>query len=298
MSFEKMFRDVGCTGSLHVRDLGSNAEIAVGADEPVVMASTFKAIVALEFFAQIHNGRLNPAVQVEITPATATPGPTGISLYRDPVRLSLRDLAVQMMTVSDNAATDVVTDTVGLAAINARAAHCGCKATHIVSDLSTMLDGVAGAFGFASYAQLLEGQSGALGDAARMRATDNDLMERLPALDPSQATRSTARDMTTFLEAVWSDTAADPASCDDLRRLMESQVTRRLECAVPDGGKLAAKSGGLFGRVRNEIAVITYPDGSRYAATIFTHAEEAFRGTAVINRQMGVIVDEAIRSLR
>ncbi len=298
MSFEKMFRDVGCAGSLHVRDLGSNADVAVSADEPVVMASTFKAIVALEFFAQAHSGRLDPAAQIEITPATATPGPTGISLYRDPVRLSLCDLAVQMMTVSDNAATDVVTGAVGLQAINAMAAHCGCQSTHIVSDLSTMLGGVASALGFRSYAQLVEAQSGALGEAARMRATDSKIMERLPALDPSRATRSTARDMTTFLAAVWNNTGADSASCADLRRLMENQVTRRLEYAVPDGGRLAAKSGGLFGRVRNEIAVITYPDGTRYAAAIFTRADEAFSGTAGINRQISVIVDEAIRSLR
>ena len=67
---------------------------------------------------------------------------------------------------------------------------------------------------------------------------------------------------------------------------------------MPDGGKLAAKSGGLFGRVRNEIAVITYTDGSCYAAAIFTQADKAFSGTAAINSQMGVIVDEAIRSLR
>jgi beta-lactamase class A len=298
MSFEQMFRDVGCNGSLHVRDLVSRAEVAVGADQPAVMASTFKAIVALEFFAQANSCDLDPAVQTEITPATATAGPTGISLYRDPVRLSLRDLAAQMMTVSDNAATDVVMRAVGLEAVNARAAHCGCHATHIVSDLSTMLDGVARALGFQSYAVLIEAQSGARGEAARAQSTNNDHIARLPPLDPLQATRTTARDMTTFLAAVWNDTAADPAACDDLRRLMEGQVTRRLERAVPDGGSLAAKSGGLFGRVRNEIAVITYPNSSRYAVAIFTQADKAFTGTAAINAQMGVIVDQAIRSLR
>lgn len=35
-----------------------------------------------------------------------TPGPIGISLMRDEVSTSVRDLVVAMLTVSDNVATD------------------------------------------------------------------------------------------------------------------------------------------------------------------------------------------------
>ena len=78
---------------------------------------------------------------------------------------------------------------------------------------------------------------------------------------------------------------------------MGQQVTRRLEAAVPDGGALAAKSGALFGRVRNEVGVITWPDGSRYAVAIFTRAHAPFAGAAGINAQMARAVKLGIEAL-
>jgi beta-lactamase class A len=292
------FSDAGCEGMLHVVDLSTGAELGVRPDAPVVMASVFKALVALEFYAQAHAGVLDPTEMIEISPATATPGPVGLSIFEDPVRLSLRDLARLMMNVSDNAATDILTRKVGLEHLNARAAACGCRATVIESDLAAMLDAVAGEMGSASYGELLEAQSGRLGEAARARSTDQAQLAGVAALDPARATRSTARDMTIFLAAVWGDEAAPPEACKALRQLMAQQVTQRLAPAVPDGGGLAAKSGGLFGRVRNEVGVISYPDGAHYAVAVFTRAHRPFIATAAINAQMASGVDAAIQALR
>jgi beta-lactamase class A len=296
--FQALFEMVDCTGSVHAVALDSGHEIGYHADTPVVMASIFKAIVALEFYAQSRAGLLDPAGSVDVGPASATPGPTGLSNFQDGARLSLRDLATQMMTVSDNAATDVVLHAVGIDAINVRAAACGCRDTHVGSDLQTMLDGVGREMDFADYKELLSAQMGALGDDARLRAHDAARLAALSAFDPARTTRTTARDMTGFLAAVWRDVAADPDACADLRAVMAQQVTRRLEAAVPDGGTLAAKSGGLFGRIRNEIAVIGYPDGASYAVAVFTIAAVPFRATAAINAQIARIAAAAIDALR
>ena len=61
------FAQVQCDGSLHVHDLSNGAEVAVRADEPVVMASVFKTIVALEFHAQAETGEVDPGAQIEVT---------------------------------------------------------------------------------------------------------------------------------------------------------------------------------------------------------------------------------------
>jgi beta-lactamase class A len=297
-NFQAMFEAVGCIGTVQAVDLASGREISYRADAPVVMASVFKTIVALEFYAQSRAGVLDPAALMDVMPVSATPGPTGLSTFRDAARLSLRDLAAQMMMVSDNAATDIVLRAVGIDAVNARAAACGCRATRIVSDLQTMLDGVGREMGFSGYAELLAAQNGARGDEAQKRAHDAELLAALSAIDPAQATCTTARDMTRFLAAVWCGDAADPDACADLRTVMAQQVTRRLEAAVPDGGALAAKSGGLFGRIRNEIAVIGHPDGSRYAVAIFTTAAVPFRATAAVTAQMAQIAASAIDALR
>jgi beta-lactamase class A len=289
---------LNCRPALCVCDLTNGAEIALNADQPVVVASTFKAFVALEFYEQARTGVLDPSERVTIEPAAATPGPTGLSLAQDPATLTLRDLAMLMMSVSDNAATDVLIDRVGITAVQERARTCGCANTHITSDVRTMLADVARELGFSSYRELLDAQAGRHGEDARLRSTDVARVDALSVLDPAQATRTTARDMATFLAAVWGNTAAHPDACADLRSVMAHQVTRRFGPAMPLSGVLAAKSGGLFGRVGNEIAVITYPDGAHYAAAVFTHAHRAFETRAAIDAAMASVVTGAIALLR
>ena len=293
------FARLDCEAALHVRALSTDAEVGLRADEWAVMASVFKPIVALEFYAQATAGELDPSEAVQILPTTSTPGPVGLSNFLDPLTISLGDLAFLMLTISDNAATDVIIARIGLHRANARAAHCGCASTLIAGDLQTMLAGVSAEMGFSSYAELVQAQSGALGEDIRLRSIDPQRLAGLAALDPSRgASRTTARDMTQFLTSVWRDQAAPAAACRRLREVMARQVTRRLETATPDGGLLAAKSGGLFGRVRNEIGVITYPDGQAYAFAVLTRSREPFVNTAAINQQMGRAVDKAIGELR
>jgi beta-lactamase class A len=295
---ERGFVQAGCDGSLHAVDLATGASFGLRPDLPVVMASVFKPLVALEFYAQAQAGLLDPAEMADLIPAEATPGPVGLSNFQDAARLSLRDLARMMLTLSDNAATDILIRRVGLDRVNARARACGCRATVLESDLATMLDGVAAELGFSSYGQLLEAQAGRLGEEAQTRGLDPVRLDRVGALEAARASRTTARDMTGFLSMVWNDTGADAESCRTLRQVMSQQVTRRLEPAVPDGGGLAAKSGGLFGRVRNEIGVVSWPDGRRYALAIFTRARKPFEGAAAINAQIGEAARLAIGALR
>src|SRR6185437_13017488 len=94
------FRAAGCEGTLHAMALSSGAQMGLASDAPVVMASVFKPIVALEFYAQAEAGALDPAEVVDVAPHQTTPGPTGLSSFQDPARISLRDLARLMLTLS------------------------------------------------------------------------------------------------------------------------------------------------------------------------------------------------------
>jgi SAM-dependent methyltransferase len=67
---------------------------------------------------------------------------------------------------------------------------------------------------------------------------------------------------------------------------MAQQVTRRLGPVVPEGRSLGAKSGGLFGRVRNEIAVIGDPRGDSYAVAMLTRLHRPFQGVPAVDDAM------------
>ncbi|WP_309244426.1 serine hydrolase [Micromonospora parastrephiae] len=65
-----IFADAGVTASLHVVDLdGADREVAVRADEQVVIASIFKILLVLEFARQVEAGQVDPAERVLVTAA-------------------------------------------------------------------------------------------------------------------------------------------------------------------------------------------------------------------------------------
>lgn len=292
------FEAAGCTGFLHAVEVTGGGEIRVRADEPVVLASVFKVLVALEFYDQVHRGALEPARRIRIEPSAHTAGPTGISAFDDPVEISLRDLCRLMMSVSDNTATDMLLAEIGLDRVNARARACGCHATIVESDLRTLIDGIATDLGFANYAQLLAAQSGALGPEAREQGHDAVRIDGCAALDPARTTRSTAREMGRLLTAIWKDEAASSQACADLRSLMAQQVSSRLARALPDRATIAAKTGSLLGQIRNEVGVITQAEGRAFAVSVFTRAHRPFERVAGIEAAMAAAAASAIDALR
>jgi beta-lactamase class A len=227
-----------------------------------------------------------------------TSGPVGISQFEDSVSMSLRDLSFLMMTISDNAATDVVTAAVGISSVNDRLKGIGCHETVVQESLRAMLDGVATDMGHQNYSELIAAQNGEMGPEAQAKAVDPERIDRCRALDPLQTSRTTARDATLLLSAVWSNTAASPEACRSLRSVMSKQVTQRLARAIVDGGTLAAKSGALFRRVRNEIALITDPDGETYSVAVLTRVRQANASPVAINAAMAIAVTESLSELR
>jgi hypothetical protein len=79
---------------------------------------------------------------------------------------------------------------------------------------------------------------------------------------------------------------------------MSQQVTRRLGRAVLDGGKLEAKSGGLFRRVRNEIALITDPGGEVYSVAVLTRSQLPSGTPYIIDYAMSTAVAAVLELLR
>lgn len=115
-----VFAAAGAEGRLHAVAIGSGvdgadgaAEVAVDADEPVVIASVVKILLVLEFARQVAAGQLDPRERVRITAADRLGG-WGTAGCADDVELSLRDLAHFTMSVSDNTAADLLLARVGL----------------------------------------------------------------------------------------------------------------------------------------------------------------------------------------
>jgi beta-lactamase class A len=294
--FTDLFEQAGCTGQLCVQSLDGEHEAAVEADRSVVAASVFKVSVALAAETQFARRRLDPREQVTLSAANRTPGPIGFSLFDDDVEVSLRDLVVAMLTISDNMATDALLGRVGIDAVNADSSRLGLAGTVITADLATIVNSIGHDAGFKDWDALWEwaAQPHSPDDEARLTRR----MAAASALIPSRTTRTTPRDMATLLRLIWSDQAGPPQACERVRQLMHRQLTRhRLAPAFPPPARVAAKSGSLIGVVRNEVGVIEYPDGRSYAAAVFTQAHQPWRNDAAINAVIGTAAAAAVRML-
>ena len=101
--------------------VGSDELVGVSSHGLVTPASVMKVQVALTVLTEIHAGRVDGSAMLCLDVSGRTPGPVGMSLFEDPVRVSVRDLVVLMMTISDNVATDALIELVGLETVNATA---------------------------------------------------------------------------------------------------------------------------------------------------------------------------------
>lgn len=298
-SVEAVFRAAGCEGFAHCREIGTDRALGFRADEPVVAASVFKVGIALELFRQSAMGEIDATEQVELLPGQRTSGPTGISHCRDPVRASLRDLAYLMLTISDNAATDEILSRVSIERMNATAADLGLSGTKTVTRLRDLMESAGEDHGFAGWRQLMEAVSGKHGEAARERASSPDLILKRRGLDPSLTNRTTAADTTRLLNLIWTDRAGDEGACALVRWMMSEQIDRsRLGSAFGSRVFVSAKSGSLFGVVKNEVGVATYPDGKQYAVAVFTRAAVPFAGHWEVSAAIGQAAKHLVDALR
>ncbi|GAA4484186.1 serine hydrolase [Actinoallomurus oryzae] len=284
---ETAFRDAGVTGYLHATDIDNGRQVAVRADEPVVLASVFKVPLLVAFHRQAADGLLDPTEPVTLRADDRTSGPTGVSVLLDEVRMSLRDLACLMITVSDNTAADVVLDRVGLDAVNATTAALGLPTTMVDGGGRHLLDTI---FVDAEATTFTE---------VWARLDEPGMIGRLRALDPLRTSHSTPREMTRLLGLIWRDEAAPPTECAAMRRLLALQVwPHRLSSGFPyDDVVVSGKTGTLL-TIRNEVGVVEYPDGGRYAVAVFTRSLLPIAVLPQADAVIGTTARLAVESLR
>ena len=286
LAIKAAFDTAGVHGCLHALDLQSGAELGVHPDEPVVTASVFKFPVLVELFRQAEAGELDPAKQITVPADGRTPSLFGLAAMRDEVTMSLRDLAWLMISISDNAATDVVCAHVGLDRVQAHLEALGLSGTVIADDCAGLFATIIEDAGLESLEDFP-----AVPDAA--------LLATLRAVDPLRTMHTTPRDMTRLLQLVWSDEAAPPKACAEVRRILSGQVwPHRLAAGFPEDEYGTAGKTGTLPTLRNEVGVVEHKDGSQYAVAVFTRSSRISVKNAVADAVIGQTARLAVNALR
>jgi beta-lactamase class A len=235
--------------------------VEVDADGVVPMASVYKLPLLAGFCRLVDLGEIDPRERLTLDPADRTAGPTGISALADPVTMSLRDLAVSMMTVSDNASADALLDLVGLRRLAELLASFGLQRTSVRR-------------GTAAHLRDLQRRTGLDDpDAALAVLADNDRTDPVGVYEAANASASSPRDLTLLLRQLWAGELLSAEQTEFVKATMHRQVFQhRMASGFPHDGVRVAGKTGTFGALRHEVGVVTLPGGAAFAIAVFTLA--------------------------
>lgn len=106
------------TVCLWLENLTTGEAVHINPDVPVIAASVIKLAVLLEAFRRFDEGSLDPNELYAVQPEDKVPSCGALTYLHDGIRVTLRDLAVLMIILSDNTATNILIDRLGIDRIN------------------------------------------------------------------------------------------------------------------------------------------------------------------------------------
>ncbi|RIK43718.1 MAG: hypothetical protein DCC57_17560, partial [Chloroflexi bacterium] len=114
-----------------VTSLRHEAGCAVQAEEVFPAASTIKLPILVQLLMRARSGEADLAQRVTVPAASHVLGSGVVAYLAGPVTLSLLDLAILMVIVSDNTATNLCLEVAGLGATNALLDRLGLHQTRV-----------------------------------------------------------------------------------------------------------------------------------------------------------------------
>jgi len=117
--------------TLFAENLKTHETVAISPDTPVQTASVIKLTILYEALEQVRSGKAHFDDKITLTKADQVQG-SGVLLFFDaPLSLTLKDVLTMMVVMSDNTATNLAIDHLGLENIDARIVKLGLKDTYL-----------------------------------------------------------------------------------------------------------------------------------------------------------------------
>ena len=116
--------------ALFAENMQTGKSVAVNADEVIQTASTIKLTALVEAGHEIKDGKKHWDDKITLRKEDQVGGSGVFQFLRPPIQVSFEDALTFMVITSDNTATNMVIDQLGIPAINARITALGLKNTY------------------------------------------------------------------------------------------------------------------------------------------------------------------------
>ncbi len=219
--------------AFYAKNLATGQTVAIDAEKPVKTASVIKLPLFLQAYEQVKAGKIKLDDPILLTKENQVAG-SGVLPFMDPgLKLTLKDTLSLMIMLSDNTATNMAVDKVGLKETNKMLADMGLKNTYFYKKVY-------------------------------VKAT-----EPLPA-DFKQfgLGKTTAREMADVMEYIYTCKLGDKKLCDQMLFILRNQQYRAMiprYIELPDTSEDLSAIGdkiGALDEVRNDVAFVITPKGT------------------------------------
>ena len=227
--------------ALYAINLKTGTETGLDADKPVQTASIIKLTILYEAMEQVRAGTARWDEKIVLQPGERVDGSGILKLFDTPLTLPLKDVLTMMVVVSDNTATNLAIDRLGLDTINARIAWMGLKETHLYKKVYKPATGPMPAD---------QNRFGLGKTTPREMAQVMERIGRCQLAGPGEAAQATdAAICKTALEMLRNQFYRDGAP-----RYLEAQDTS-------ESGTAIANKTGALDAVRNDVAIVASKAG-------------------------------------
>jgi len=254
-------KQVQGTIGLAIRHIQSNECMFLNEKRLFPTASVFKVPVLVELFNQVNSGRIRLEQTVTMREEDKSPGSGVLKELRAGIELTIKDLATLMTIISDNTATDMLTDLLGLDNINSTMARLGYPNTKIVMNCKGILFNLVGINHLTASKEELE--------RGRELLKQGKINLKARALSTKNNNVSTPHEMMHLFEDLLKHRILDSKSCEGILDILKRQQLRtRIPLLLPETITIAHKTGTLRG-IRNNSGIIYLPN-SQLIISVFT----------------------------
>ena len=131
VEIERMAGEFPGVAGVSVVELSGSHRLDFNADEEFPTASTIKIHILTQLMMRVHRGELDLDERVCVTPQMHVAGGGVLTLMERDIEISVLDLAILMIIVSDNTATNICIDYAGMDATNQLLDDMGLKNTRL-----------------------------------------------------------------------------------------------------------------------------------------------------------------------
>jgi beta-lactamase class A len=123
--------------ALFAENLTTHETVAISPETPVQTASVIKLAILYEALEQVRSGKAHFDDKITLAKVDQVPG-SGVLLFFDtPLSLTLKDVLTMMIVMSDNTASNLAMDHLGIENVDARIAKLGLKDTYLYKKIFT-----------------------------------------------------------------------------------------------------------------------------------------------------------------